>query len=245
MSSNNLNNLKKQYEEQEITPSADLWSRLEAKLDEPKAEIPAAKPSFGWWKYAAAVLILISMGYLIISQFGADQPVDPVAEVSHNEKTKSESSVQNKQILTEPEMQENIAVQSVETQKFSETVTVKKPSVTVQNIAGTKEVQKPKAAIKTFEVSTTGVKNPEIITPQIEKQELIVASEPEKKEVTPSTYIKADELLFSREIEGKRKNAKKQSSHLVDFDLRKMKRRKPSSIKILGLELIQDHQEIH
>src|SRR5215813_9339491 len=63
MKNNTLNKLKSGYEELEIQPSSDLWDRLEGKLDE-KPQI-ALKPSFNGWKYAAVIVLLISLGSLL------------------------------------------------------------------------------------------------------------------------------------------------------------------------------------
>ena len=55
-----LKQLKSDYEELEIKPSADLWSKIEAGIDE-KINV-SQKPALQWWKYAAVVLLLISFG---------------------------------------------------------------------------------------------------------------------------------------------------------------------------------------
>jgi gentisate 1,2-dioxygenase len=63
MKNNTLNNLKSEYEKLEIKPSADLWDRLDHKLDEKPEN--ASKQSSEWWKYAAIILLMVSVGTII------------------------------------------------------------------------------------------------------------------------------------------------------------------------------------
>ncbi|MGG5207780.1 hypothetical protein ACQWU4_02450 [Chryseobacterium sp. MIQD13] len=58
-----LKQLKSDYERLEIKPSADLWDRIDQKSEETTETV--SKPSFQWWKYAAVILVLISVGTLI------------------------------------------------------------------------------------------------------------------------------------------------------------------------------------
>ena len=52
------NKLKFDYENLHETPSVGLWERLENELEGKKA---ISKKSFGWVKYAAVILLLISL----------------------------------------------------------------------------------------------------------------------------------------------------------------------------------------
>lgn len=58
-----LKQLRSDYERLEIKPSADLWDRMEQEMgDEPAVSL---KKPFQWWGYAAAVLVLLSVGTVI------------------------------------------------------------------------------------------------------------------------------------------------------------------------------------
>lgn len=58
-----LKQLKSDYERLEIKPSDDLWDKLDLKLNErPETSLQS---SFQWWKYAAVVLLFISVGSVI------------------------------------------------------------------------------------------------------------------------------------------------------------------------------------
>jgi hypothetical protein len=60
-----LKQLKSDYEELEIKPSTDLWDQIDSALEKEPESLPKPAASWGWWKYAAAVLLLISVGTLI------------------------------------------------------------------------------------------------------------------------------------------------------------------------------------
>lgn len=60
-----LRRLKSDYEKLEIKPSADLWDRIEPmRLETGKTSDLSSETSFQWWKYAAVVVLLISLGGL-------------------------------------------------------------------------------------------------------------------------------------------------------------------------------------
>lgn len=60
-----LKQLKSDYEDLEIKPSAYLWDQIDSALEKESESLPKPAASWGWWKYAAVVLLLISVGTLI------------------------------------------------------------------------------------------------------------------------------------------------------------------------------------
>jgi len=60
-----LKQLKTDYEELEIKPSADLWDQIDAALEKETESSSKVPFSYDWWKYAAVVLLLISLGTII------------------------------------------------------------------------------------------------------------------------------------------------------------------------------------
>jgi hypothetical protein len=62
MKNNMLNNLKSDYEKLEIKPSADLWDRLDQSW---MKSLKMLKTVFQWWKYAAIILLMVSVGTII------------------------------------------------------------------------------------------------------------------------------------------------------------------------------------
>ena len=57
-----LKQLKSDYEEREIKPSANLWDQIDAALEKESATPQKSSFSSNWWKYAAVVLLIISLG---------------------------------------------------------------------------------------------------------------------------------------------------------------------------------------
>ena len=238
MSSNSLNNLKKQYEEEEIKPSADLWNRLEAKLDQPAQEVPRAKPSFGWWKYAAAALVLISVGYLILNQFGTGEIEPGLVELQHTTKA-DEPTEKIAGNVTEVEIVENnqVNLPSREPIKFND-----QKKSDVEKLAEQSKVQKLENSVeKVSETQFVFSEDVKVVSPVNINTEVIAKSEPEEKTAENTSYIRADELLFSREIEKRDKKSKRSSRNLVNLDLMKIPRPKPASVKILGVDILPEN----
>lgn len=81
--------LKSQMEDREITPSNELWDRLEAQLD--SQETPTAKPYKLWLSIAASLLILLSVSYFLFKN--SPQPESTI--VQHKEAIKPASKKEN------------------------------------------------------------------------------------------------------------------------------------------------------
>lgn len=245
MQSNSMNNLKKRYEEQEIRPSTQLWNRLEKKLDGQGHSTPV-RPSFGFWKYAAAVLLLVSLGYAVFDSKSDEAAVPALVKTEAQTDPHSETVLPpalstdlntDKQVISEEKTASNASSQPLVKKEMSE----KKKVLFNQKFADNHA-----DSFKTAETAPLpdSVENfSEKPLPRPENSETPVQSEEKIAETSASSYIMADELLFSREISKKRKKSRKESSHLVDFDLDKVRTRKPASFKILGVEMIDTRAE--
>ena len=200
-----LKQLKSDYERLEIKPSADLWDRIDQNPE--KTPETVSKTSFQWWKYAAAVLVLISVGTLIYYNRSGDEfnykKTDYIVKQVLEETTspvKSDSG--NQPVISNEKSAHEVAkiVNEVHTQINSEKVlTLKK--------------EKKAAAPQS-----------------LEHREQIVVNEPENKTIYPiktedvtspnppvvaevqrpkSSYINANELLQGREFDKNRAKADK------------------------------------
>ena len=77
-----LKQLKSDYEELEIKPSADLWGRIEQiGREEEKSISMGSKKAFQGWKYAAVLVVLVSVGVLLY--FSRNHPVRTDNPVVH------------------------------------------------------------------------------------------------------------------------------------------------------------------
>jgi hypothetical protein len=222
MKNNMLNKLKSNYEELEIKPSSDLWDRLESNLEE-KPEI-VLKPSFQWWKYAAVIVLFISLGslfYVNSNQSDADkvkivrktsETIQKPLEKQNEEVALNEKPIQN-QVSSESGKKNN-TLNSI-SEKFSEKIESK-------DIAGA-------------EKENIIVEVPSVL---VEKQEtnIIKPVVADRKKVS---YISADDLLLGRELNETRKETQNHKQFGV-LDVSKIKIKRPNSLQVFGFKVFQD-----
>lgn len=202
MNKNILKQIKTDYEELEIKPSANLWGEIEDRLESGSDAVQ--KPLFQWWKYAAAVVLLISLGGLFYFNY--------------------EKGSKSKETIVVKKSTENISAptKNIEQNNFVENRNVEAPKVIVKSKTEVKQIEKladfhiiklketPKA---TDEISQVNLKIEPIVTTQIttETSKLVVAEKTENKTIK---YITANDLIFQRKYsnemkEGSRKNVKR------------------------------------
>lgn len=225
MKNNTLNKLKSDYEKLEIKPSFDLWGRLDEKLNE-KPQI-ALKPSFLGWKYAAVIVVLISLGSLIY--FNSDQDV----------KTNIAENIQKtRRNILEP------------TEKHNEIVVLNQNPI--ENAISTSEKnnnrseyssEKEKASEKIEPSKDLVVPEKENIIPEAP---IVLAEKLENSLIPPVTdrkkvfYISADDLLVGRELDKTREENYNDQRKFGVIDMSKIKIKGPNSLKILGFTVISD-----
>lgn len=204
MEKNILKQLKSDYEDLEIKPSANLWDKLENKLDE-NAET-AEKPLFQWWKYAAAVILLISLGGLFYFN-SEDSPTAKQTIASENQPKDILNQIKNIETVGDPvndKISENSGVikLSEATEKQAEKIAYNQPD-DIKEITKTAIIA-PKIDLKP---------ESEIITRQeiSESPELVVLERPESQKIK---YITANDLIFQRKYsiekkENTQENAKR------------------------------------
>ena len=145
MSNNKIDQLfSKKLENHSATPSADAWSRLESKLDKKEKKIGMV-----WWQFAAAILLLVTIGGLF---YNSMQSNDPTNMVNETKLLAEEGESNNNNIVTEEEkVQESEEVEeteilvadnkAAESEKPKSTVTSTNSNLIAQNEA--KVTEKP------------------------------------------------------------------------------------------------------
>ncbi|MDR6404370.1 MULTISPECIES: hypothetical protein [Chryseobacterium] len=203
MKNNMLNKLKSDYEELEIKPSPGLWDRLDQKLDQ-TPEI-ALKPSFQWWKYAAVVLVLVSLGTIIyfnnyknsFDHNKTDYIAKKVLEKTANPinlDTDNQSVIPNNNPIVK-----NDVKTVAENQKInSDQVFVSKEE---------KGMVQPQ--ISEFKNQPTTIGQPLNNNAEPTKTENNILNTPVMAEIKKSSYISADELLLGRELHKTNENFQK------------------------------------
>jgi len=209
-----LKQLKSDYEGLEIKPSADLWDRLDQKLNQ-TSEIPLKQP-FQWWKYAAVVLLFVSAGTLIYynnyktkldskqTDYIVKKPLEKTADPI-NADGEDQTLVSNDQPV-----QENagkIIKDNLEKFNSDHVLIPKKERSEDTQVAEHKEeqnivVQPENNIIKNEKAANIMIPNPPLLA--------------EVKKVK-SNYINADELLLGREYDKARQEASKDERKLGAF----------------------------
>lgn len=218
-----LKQLRSDYEEREIRPSLDLWDKIEGELEK-APDLPLKQP-FQWWKYAAAVLLLVSMGALVYFNTNKTGVENTITQNGLPEKTGTHSeTVQQNDINKETMPSSDIAVSRTSNENIAykgenmnTQVQPQKKSSPIQN---TTEIQSADI-IKTLPeiASAHQIKVPDIVKSGEEKvmtDQLPVSPEiPEKK---PAKYIQAADLLAGREYDKAEGNKHKGSYIRIDLD---------------------------
>lgn len=223
MDKNILKQLKNNYEDLEIKPSANLWDQIESGLD--GAQEMVKKPLFQWWKYAAVIVLLISLGSLFYFNFSQSsknkeitvvkkplensfKSIEPIETVISNEKIKQSQAFTNLEAVVNNKL------------NFVSEISAKKTEISRNLVTIQQEIKNPES--------------PQIILEKLEVpiEKSLVA---EKKKVS---YISADDLLLGRELDKTREENSKDQRKFGVFDMSKIKG--PSSLKIFGFSVISD-----
>lgn len=231
MKNSMLNKLKSDYEELQIKPSSDLWDRLDEKLEkEPEMVL---KQAFQWWKYAAAVILLISFGSLFYFNLNKtrfnDKPTHYTVK-KNGEKTmtpihlefENQSAVSNEEKAGKNEGKIVAENYTTTTEEVSH---LKKGNTTIQSQISEDKSQQ----FVNVDVQSAKVENQPVNLPVIAEA---------KKEKTK--YINADELLLGREFDKTREENQNVHKQFGVLDASKIKVKSPNSLKILGFTIFSD-----
>ena len=231
-----LRQLRSDYEKLEIKPSADLWDRIESmELEKEKTPYLSSKTSFQWWKYAAVVVFLISLGGLFY--FNSNQTEKNNVIAKNNDPVKPSQPKSNVEIINSNinHTENNITVTSNQnridevTQDKKVIIASQKP-LPINHMVLAKE---EKIIINDF--NKTPVIEEKITNSIVEKP--VIA---ERKK---TNYIKADELLLGREFDKTRAESQDHHKTFGVLDMEKIKIKSPNSFKILGLTVFSDSLE--
>ena len=173
--------LKTDYENLEIKPSANLWEQIELGLDSNSKK--AQKTLFQWWKYAAVIVLLLSFGTLFY--YNSDQllkpkeiiavkkPVENNSKPEENIKSVAENKIENlnntSEIGIKPEKaqrKESEILTQTESEVLKETPKIVntepqisvKPEIEINNKPEQQITESPQLAITQPAVKTNKVK---------------------------------------------------------------------------------------
>lgn len=228
-----LKQLKSDYEELEIMPSADLWDRIEHGSQESSVLCPQKR--FQWLRYAAVLIVLISVGTLLY--LNGDHPASPPDTTAHVQiKPIKDNAVPNVSLPQPSEKQatENkIAEENINHKNNKEITNIPEPYQ--------QEFVWKNKDLPLVEKETVAFQHNEIYAPVLENN---INDFPEKNITAKKTdYIKADELLLGREFDKKREENKTDLKKFGALNMSKIRLKNPNSLKILGITVYFDSLE--
>lgn len=228
-----LKQLRSDYEELEIKPSADLWSRIE-QIDrgEEKSAYMGSKKAFQWWKYAAVLVLLVSVGVLLY--FNSNPPVNTDNPIVHTRLPK-------KDIKAPLTSQKADAVQNIITENNTSKEKLKVISH-IPRVYQQREILQ-KEGLRMSKEEQIMVADYEIKAPVLDKNIIPIADQPALVENKKTEYINADELLQGREFQKKREENKTDIRKFGALDMTKIKVKSPNSLKIFGVTVYTDSLE--
>ena len=222
------NKLKFEYENLHEAPSVELWERLENEL-EGKKETP--KKSFGWLKYAAVILLLISFSVFFFLNKSTVAVEKPFAQKVQEKQNNIEKNIQEKNSV-------NVEISGLEKVTRKENLAKSLPEKHKNNIEKEQISEEPQTNFVENKTSKILEKKENIISPkQQENKEVLVQN---KKEKTNTKYVNADDLLFGRELEKANLEQENTKSKMGSLDL---KLKKPKTIEILGFTVYSEEKE--
>ncbi|CAD7814421.1 hypothetical protein CHRY9390_02802 [Chryseobacterium aquaeductus] len=218
--------LKSDYEELEIKPSADLWSKIEVGLnDEDVAN--AGKITFHWWKYAAVALFLISFGAIFYFDKNNDDKKEFTKAVIRDKVEKL--NIDKKESRLENENLVRTEIHNVDSQVNS----IKKDERVKQSIS-----TNTKYIYEDVVIDEKLKENENIQIPVAEEIDNSLNQKPELAERKKVNYTNAEQLLLGRELDKTREENLNEQRKFGVLDIRKIK--SPNSLKILGFTVYSD-----
>lgn len=225
-----LKQLKSDYEELEIKPSADLWSKIDSALEEESESSDKSSFSLSWWKYAAVILLFISLGTLIYynRDFNTEKTDYIVKQNLRKEVPKTEN---NSGII----LQEGNSIVETDPKTVEET----RPKV-VQNdnkdLVQPKEIIRPQISERTETKIVINQPENKIDQPEIIENKISLVISDKRK----ISYVSANDLLLGRELDKTREENQKDHKQFGVLDASKIKFRRPNSLQIFGFKVFSD-----
>ncbi len=183
---------REKLENQESAPSPAAWDKLEAQLDAAKQPKKSS-----WWAIAAAMPLLLGLGYLIWSQApqaDEESSLAAIEEVSTSTPV-SESPIEAETIVTEEAQYQNSLAETVTPSSSKPSLKSKFPQENSKEV----NLGNVVAEVVTFPSLQTAV--PAEVNSATESKTLVI---PEPTQTTPSPSSSQPSLADTEEIDGYR-----------------------------------------
>ncbi|WP_144281692.1 hypothetical protein [Chryseobacterium echinoideorum] len=201
MKKNILTQLKSEYEELEIKPSDDLWNQIENGLDGNEGTVQ--KPLLQWWKYAAVVILLISIGGSVYINFDKKPNVNQSiaikdkSEIINNKTDNSQLINDFKNNIKDPNPKNSEIIFKSEKREIKSTEKVAQTSIDILKEA-------PLATNISSQLNFESEMDTKIMNKEAEESSKLVLSE--KEENKKIKYITANDLIFQRKYSNEKKD---------------------------------------
>ena len=183
---------REKLENQESAPSPAAWDKLEAQLDAAKQPKKSS-----WWAIAAAMPLLLGLGYLIWSQAPQAEQENSLAaieEVSTSTPV-SESPIEAETMVTE-EVQKPVSLAEASTSRASKPI--QKSSLPQEN---SREVNLGNVVAEAISFPSSQAAVAQEVNSTTESKTLVI---PEPTQTTPSPSTSQPSLADTEEIDGYR-----------------------------------------
>ncbi|GEN74704.1 hypothetical protein [Chryseobacterium hagamense] len=224
MKNSMLNKLKSGYEEMEAKPSAGLWDRLDETLEEIPERTP--KGSSLWWKYAAVVLLMVSLGTVLYLKYqnssGFKKPVYVMKEGSKR--------------MIYPEFSKPVVSGEAANQKKEIKATAGIPKNQAETEAEIKVMQPEISPVSIQHAAVQPQHIAQVIPVKIENTIPSVSDRTVAAE-RKTSYISANELLLGREFD---KTSRPSGTDAVKFGVFNFDRPKVENVTVLGVTVYSD-----
>lgn len=227
-----LKQLKSDYEELEIKPSSNLWDQIDSALDKQPELAVKSSFSLNWWKYAAVVLLLISLGTLIYhyGDFNTEKTDYFVQKNAHEKEIKEYKN-------TLSTIQEENQLSETNNQTIVKETHQKREDTYIENLKQEKEIILQSQISEPAEtIVMNEVENP------LKKQNTIENKlTPEISDTKKISYVTANDLLLGSELDKslEKANAETRKFGVINRDklLPKFK-----NVTVLGVTIYIDPQ---
>ncbi|MFC6267948.1 hypothetical protein [Frigoriflavimonas asaccharolytica] len=236
------NKIKNDYENGALKPSSNLWDQLEAKLDAKEQKIidPEKTSNINYWKYAAVVLLMITVGFLVEYSFLGNSTSNEVPTL-----TKIETPLPSKILVVDTlNNYKKIQLEPIIGEEIVPNKGVEIVSENVEKFTKKKD-ETTKITKEDFNITEKAIVLNTIDKSKSQKEEKLVAENntlivPNKS--NPVQYVKADELLFGRELQKEKKQFANSKNKLEEITNSFVQKIKPSSVTIFGVTVYTEDE---
>lgn len=192
-----LKQLKSDYEELEIKPSANLWNQIDAALEKESATPQKSSFSSNWWKYAAVVLLIISLGTFMYYNDGFNtEKTDYIVKQNLKEEVLEKENY-SEIIPTEEKTEEEISQEIVKETEHK----VKQNNN--EDLVPQKEAIQPQFSEHTESIIVTN----QAVTSIFHQEETENNITSEISDTKKISYVTANDLLLGNELDKSREKA--------------------------------------